>query len=248
MGLLLSHSHLPGENNSPQSAFYTDRFENGELKYMLACRWLCGSLSYVDTQNRSVSPATENLALFMQILRLKNHCLVLSTNMHGSLVTWLQGPLKRGSVRKWMHKKPCSRSEIQFLTLIRGMVVLNNYLRFQESLPLIFYNVRVNRSCACFVSLFPIAEVAHFCTCKLAKQRRISSQMVSRWSHGVEVQYNRWNHYKVETLHTCAIFQAPSWFLLLGPRLHSTLRSGWSRWGWKGRGTGARALIISLCY
>ena len=26
MGLLLSHTHLHGENNSPQSAFYTDRF------------------------------------------------------------------------------------------------------------------------------------------------------------------------------------------------------------------------------
>ena len=26
MGLLLSRSHLHGENNSPQSAFYTDRF------------------------------------------------------------------------------------------------------------------------------------------------------------------------------------------------------------------------------
>ena len=51
--------------------------------------------------------------------------------------TWLQGPLNGVRVRKWMHKKPCSRSEIQFLTLIKGMVVLNNYLRFQESLPLI---------------------------------------------------------------------------------------------------------------
>ena len=118
-------------------------------------------------------------------------------------------------VRKWMHKKPFSRSEIQFLTLTKGMVVFNNYLRFQESLPLIFYNVPVNRACACFVSLFPIAEVAHFCACKLAKQRRISSQMVSRWSHVVEVQYNRWNHYKVEALHTCAILQAPSWFAWL---------------------------------
>ena len=194
MGLLLSHSHLPGENNSPQSAFYTDRFENGELKEMLVCRWLCGS--YVDTKNRSVSPATGNLALFMQILRYKNHCLVLSTNMRGSLVTWLQGPLKRVWVRKWMHRKPCSRSEIQLLTLIIGMVVFTNYLRFQESLPLIFYNVPVNRACACFVRLFPIVEVAHFCPCKLAKQRRISSQMVSRWSDGVEVQYNRWNHRK----------------------------------------------------
>ena len=28
MGLLLSRSHLHGENNSPQSAFYTDRFCN----------------------------------------------------------------------------------------------------------------------------------------------------------------------------------------------------------------------------
>ena len=79
-----------------------------------------------------------------------------------------------------MHKKPCSRSEIQFLTLIKGMVVFNNHLRFQESLPLIFYNVRVNRACARFVRLFPIAEVEHFCPCKLAKQRRISNQMVSR--------------------------------------------------------------------
>ena len=81
-----------------------------------------------------------------------------------------------------MHKKPFSRLEIQFLTLTKGMVVFNNYLRFQESLPLIFYNVRGQPSlaCACFVSLFPIAEVAHFCACKLAKQRRISSQMVSR--------------------------------------------------------------------
>ena len=79
-----------------------------------------------------------------------------------------------------MHKKPFSRSKIQFITLIKGMVVFNNYLRFQESLPLIFYSVRVNRACACFVGLFPIAEVAHFCACKLAKQRRISSQMVSR--------------------------------------------------------------------
>ena len=141
-------------------------------------------------------------------------------------------------VRRWMQKKPCSLSEIQFFTLIKGMEVLNNYLRFQESLPLIFYNVRVNRSCGRFVSLFPIAEVVHFCSCKLAKQRRISNRMVSRWTHGVEVQYNRWNHYKVEALHihTCAIFQAPSWFLLLGPRLHSALRSGWSR-----EGTGARA-------
>ena len=26
MGLLLSRTHLHGENNSPQSAFYTDRF------------------------------------------------------------------------------------------------------------------------------------------------------------------------------------------------------------------------------
>ena len=36
-----------------------------------------------------------------------------------------------------MQKKPCSLSEIQFFTLIKGMEVLNNYLRFQESLPLI---------------------------------------------------------------------------------------------------------------
>ena len=28
MGLLLSRSHLHGENNSPQSAFYTDRLKN----------------------------------------------------------------------------------------------------------------------------------------------------------------------------------------------------------------------------
>ena len=41
-----------------------------------------------------------------------------------------------------MHKKPFSRSEIQFLTLTKGMVVFNNYLRFQESLPLIFYSVQ----------------------------------------------------------------------------------------------------------
>ena len=31
MGLLLSRTHLHGENNSPQSAFYTDRF------HLLAC-------------------------------------------------------------------------------------------------------------------------------------------------------------------------------------------------------------------
>ena len=30
------------------------------------------------------------------------------------------------------------------------------------------------------------------------------------------------------SVHTCAIFQAPSSFSLLGPRLHSTLRSGWN--------------------
>ena len=31
MGLLLSRSHLHGENNSPQSAFYTDRRLNQSL-------------------------------------------------------------------------------------------------------------------------------------------------------------------------------------------------------------------------
>ena len=70
-----------------------------------------------------------------------------------------------------MYKKPCGSSEIQLLTLIKGMLVLTNYLHFQESLPLI--NVRVNRACACFVNLFP--EVAHFWASKLAKQLRISN-------------------------------------------------------------------------
>ena len=35
-----------------------------------------------------------------------------------------------------MYKKPCGSSEIQLLTLIKGMLVLTNYLHFQESLPL----------------------------------------------------------------------------------------------------------------
>ena len=72
-------------------------------------------------------------------------------------------------------QKPCSSSEIQLLKLIKGMLVLTNYLHFQESLPLIFYNVRINRACVCFVNLFPIAEVAHFWASKLAKQLRISN-------------------------------------------------------------------------
>ena len=72
-----------------------------------------------------------------------------------------------------MHKKPSGSSEIQLLTLIKGMLVFTNYLHFQESLPLI--NVRVNRACACFVNLFPITEVAHFWASKLAKQLRISN-------------------------------------------------------------------------
>ena len=72
------------------------------------------------------------------------------------------------------------------------MVVFTNFLRFHESLPLTYNNVRVNPICERnFVSLFPVAEVAHFYTCKLAKRRQISHQMVSRLSLGDEVQYKR---------------------------------------------------------
>ena len=32
MGLLLSGTHVDGENNTPQSAFYTDRIKTGQNK------------------------------------------------------------------------------------------------------------------------------------------------------------------------------------------------------------------------
>ena len=141
--LLLSKNQFE-QNNSLECAFYTDRFENGEFKYLLVWGWLYGS--HVDTKNRSVSPTTGKLALFLCkfcdtkiiVLVCQQTCMVaLSRSCKVFLryinVVW---------VRKWMHKKPFSRSEIQFLTLTKGMVVFNNYLRFQESLPLIFYNVR----------------------------------------------------------------------------------------------------------
>ena len=76
MGPLLSRSHLHGK-----TIVYSVRFTLIDLKV-------------VNSENSSVSPATGNLAPFMQILRYKNHCLGLSTNMHGGLVTWLQGLLK----------------------------------------------------------------------------------------------------------------------------------------------------------
>ena len=59
--LLLSKNQFE-QNNSLECAFYTDRFENGEFKYLLVWGWLYGS--HVDTKNRSVSPTTGNLALF----------------------------------------------------------------------------------------------------------------------------------------------------------------------------------------
>ena len=69
------------------------------------------------------------------------------------------------------------------------------FLRFHESLPLTYNKTSGSTQFVIalwnFVSLFPVAEVAHFYTCKLAKRRRISHQMINRLSLGDELQYKR---------------------------------------------------------
>ena len=56
-----------------------------------------------------------------------------------------------------------------------------------RALPLI--PGRQTYSAALRQSLFPVVEVAHFFSRKGAKRRRMSHEMVNRFSHGVEVQY-----------------------------------------------------------
>ena len=52
MGLLLSSSHLHGENNSPQSAFYTDRLQiNLFTPRRLCCNFLTCYYSNAETSD-----------------------------------------------------------------------------------------------------------------------------------------------------------------------------------------------------
>ena len=57
---------------------------------------------------------------------------------------------------------------------------------------------------------------------KISQTTKNTTKMVSRLSHGVEVENKRWNHCKVHALNKHA-FQPPSLFLP-GPSFHSLLK------------------------
>ena len=59
--------------------------------------------------------------------------------------------------------------------------------------------------------------MVHLYTCKYAKRAGISHHAVSRLSHIVEVEYNRWIYHKVQDLNKHGKFRAPSCFFSLVP-------------------------------
>ena len=65
-----------------------------------------------------------------------------------------------------------------------------------------------------------------------------NSQMLSRLRHVDEVQYKRWNHYKVHQAENVGNFQAPSWFFSLVP--------GFSQGGVFGGGGVGRGEVVGI--
>ena len=103
----------------------------------------------------------------------------------------------------------------------KRILVSSTFLRSQKSLKLTFKVTPGPMDFLCFFTSKLVSRCwsSTFLTRKGAKRRRTSHQMVNRLSHGVEVQYKRWNRCKVQVLNK-HVFQAPSW-LNLGPSSHS---------------------------
>ena len=87
------------------------------------------------------------------------------------------------------------------------MIVSTKFLQTQESLPLIYLALqRQGQQTTSCVSVM-ICELASrywrrtFLYMRMSQTTTDNSQMLSRLSHVDEVQYKRWNHYKVHQAH-----------------------------------------------
>lgn len=126
-------------------------------------------------KNKGIFPHWELNSFFaMQILRkantaaLSRGCKPRKVILHVSLFTKQQHPTAKLKNMEFEScnlclKNPCNLLEISVLTLIKRMIVSLTFLRTREKRKA-YLQCRGQKTSCCTVSLFPVAEVAHFHT------------------------------------------------------------------------------------